>query len=50
MDLPLIAQIDLPIDIAGGYVMAIGLDTAHTADVSLQVRTPLKVAPQTMVS
>jgi hypothetical protein len=30
--------------------MAIGLDTAHTADVSLQVRTPLKVAPQTMVS
>jgi hypothetical protein len=50
MDLPLIAQIDLPIDVAGGYVMAIGLDTDHTADVPLQVRTPLKVAPQSMVS
>jgi hypothetical protein len=50
MDLPLIAQIDLPMDVAGGYVMSIGLDTSHTADVPVQVRTPLKVAPQTMVS
>jgi hypothetical protein len=50
MDLPLIAQIDLPMDVAGGYVMTIGLDTNHTADVPVQVRTPLKVAPQSMVS
>ena len=50
MDLPLIAQIDLPMDVAGGYVMAIALDTDHTADVPVQVRTPLKVAPTGMVS
>jgi uncharacterized protein DUF6941 len=43
MDLPLIAQIDLPMDVAGGYVMAIALDTSHTADVPVQVRTPIKV-------
>ena len=50
ISLVLIAQIDLPMDVAGGYVMAIGLDTSHTADVPVQVRTPMKVAPQTMVS
>jgi hypothetical protein len=38
MDLPLIAQIDLPIDAAGGYTMSIALDGALTADVPVQVR------------
>ena len=50
MDLPLIAQIDLPMDVAGAYVMAIALDTDHTADVPVQVRTPMKVPPTGMVS
>ena len=38
MDLPLIAQIDLPIDAAGGYTMSIALDGALTAEVPVQVR------------
>ena len=38
MDLPLIAQIDLPIDAAGGYTMSIALDDAPTASVPVQVR------------
>jgi hypothetical protein len=38
MDLPLIAQIDLPIDAAGGYTMSIALDGRLTADVPVQVR------------
>jgi hypothetical protein len=50
MDLPLIAQIDLPMDVAGGYVMAIALDTDHTADVPVQVRTPMKPTSNAMVS
>lgn len=50
MDLPLIAQIDLPMDIAGAYVMSIALDTDHTADVPVQVRTPMKVPATGMVS
>jgi hypothetical protein len=32
-------------DVAGGYVMSIALDTNHTADVPVQVRTPIKVQP-----
>jgi hypothetical protein len=42
MDLPLIAQLDLPIDAVGAYTMAIAIDGSHTTDVRLQVRT----APQ----
>jgi hypothetical protein len=39
MDLPLIAQIDLPMDAAGGYLMSIDIDGTHTIDVPVQVRT-----------
>ncbi|HVB31660.1 MAG TPA: hypothetical protein VNE60_09075 [Gemmatimonadaceae bacterium] len=51
MDLPLIAQIDLPIDGAGGYAMAIALDNEDTAEVPVQVRvgTPIG-APSGLVS
>ena len=38
MDLPLIAQIDLPVDEAGGYVMSIAVDGKRTIDVPVQVR------------
>jgi len=44
MDFPLIAQLDLPIDQSGGYVMRIGLDGETRADVPVQVRTPEGVA------
>jgi hypothetical protein len=50
MDFPLIAQLDLPLDQSGGYVMRVGLDGTTHADVPLQVRTPVSVptapAPQ----
>lgn len=39
MDFPLIAQLDLPLDLAGGYVMRVGLDGSTHAEVGLQVRT-----------
>lgn len=42
MDLPLIAQIDLPIDAAGVYRMTVSLDDRQNAEVLVQVR----VAPQ----
>ena len=42
MDLPLIAQIDLPIDAAGVYRMTVSLDDRQSAEVLVQVR----VAPQ----
>ena len=42
MDLPLIAQIDLPIDTAGVYRMTISLGDQQNAEVMVQVR----VAPQ----
>jgi hypothetical protein len=38
MDLPLIAQLDLPMDSAGSYNMAIAIDGQHTMDVGVQVR------------
>lgn len=38
MDLPLIAQIDLPLDVGGGYAMRIAIDGEMCADVPLQVR------------
>jgi hypothetical protein len=39
MDLPLIAQIDLPIDAAGAYQMTVSLDEKQSALVPVQVRT-----------
>ena len=44
MDFPLIAQLDLPLDLAGGYVMRVGLDGTTHAEVALQVR-PAANAP-----
>lgn len=38
MDLPLIAQIDLPIDISGSYTMAIAIDDTSAAEVPVHVR------------
>lgn len=45
MDLPLIAQIDLPIDAAGSYRMTISLDERQNAEVPVQVRTVPAVRP-----
>jgi len=45
MDLPLIAQIDLPIDGAGAYLMAVSLDDKKSAEVPVQVRTVSAVRP-----
>jgi len=50
MDLPLIAQLDLPMDAAGGYTMAISIDGDHTIDVGIQVRTAAQIAPNSMLS
>ena len=47
MDLPLIAQIDLPIDAAGGYHMSVSLDERTSAEVPVQVRTVQQVRPPT---
>jgi hypothetical protein len=38
MDLPLIAQIDLPIDATGAYHMSVSLDEKKSAEVPVQVR------------
>jgi hypothetical protein len=43
MDLPLIAQLDLPMDSVGSYTMAIAIDGDHTVDVGVQVRTAAAV-------
>ncbi|HET9797161.1 MAG TPA: hypothetical protein VFP90_04205 [Gemmatimonadaceae bacterium] len=40
MDFPIIAQLDLPLDQPGGYVMRIGLDGDTRAEVPLEVRAP----------
>ena len=45
MDLPLIAQIDLPIDGAGSYRMTVSLDDRKSAEVPVQVRTVQAVRP-----
>jgi hypothetical protein len=50
MDLPLIAQLDLPMDAVGGYTMAIAIDGNHTLDVGVQVRTATHVPPGALVS
>ena|SRR5579884_3780534 len=39
MDLPIIAQLDLPMDAPGTYSMAIAIDGEHTMDVGVHVRT-----------
>jgi hypothetical protein len=39
MDLPLIAQIDLPMDAAGGYVMSVSIDGEQASEIPVQVRT-----------
>jgi hypothetical protein len=46
MDFPLIAQLDLPLDLPGGYLMRVGLDGNTHAEVGLQVR-PASNAPPT---
>ena len=45
MDLPLIAQIDLPIDETGSYHMTVSLDERKSVDVPVQVRTVAAVRP-----
>src|SRR5258705_3467542 len=40
MDFPLIAQLDLPLDQSGSYVMHVGLDGDVRAEVPLQGPTP----------
>ena len=50
MDLPLIAQLDLPMDAVCGYTMAIAIDGNHTLDVGIQVRTAAQIPAGTMVS
>ena len=50
MDLPLIAQLDLPMDAAGTYTMAIAIDGQSTIDVGIQVRTQAQIAPNGMLS
>lgn len=50
MDLPLIAQVDLPIDAAGGYTMAIAIDGNHALDVGVQVRAAAQMGPVGMMS
>ena len=50
MDLPLIAQLDLPIDAAGSYTMAIAIDGEHTIDVGVQVRSAAPMGSKTLLS
>ena len=45
MDLPLIAQIDLPLDNGGPYRMTISLDDRQSSEVPVQVRTTAAVRP-----
>ena len=50
MDLPLIAQFDLPMDSPGGYTMAIAVDNEPTIDVGVQVRTTTPIVSNGLVS
>ena len=50
MDLPLIAQLDLPMDSAGAYTMAIAIDSKPTIDLGIQVRTAAQLSPNTLMS
>jgi hypothetical protein len=46
MDLPLIAQIDLPMDAAGGYVMSVSIDGDSASEIPVQVRTNQQATPK----
>lgn len=50
MDLPLIAQLDLPMDSAGSYTMAIAIDSTPTIDLGIQVRTSTQLGPNALLS
>jgi len=50
MDMPLIAQVDLPIDVAGGYTMRVAIDDSDVADVPVQVRAAAQASSGGMVS
>jgi hypothetical protein len=50
MDLPLIAQLDLPLDSPGNYVMAIALDGVQSNEVTLHVRTAVQIPPASIFS
>jgi hypothetical protein len=45
MDMPLIANVDLPLDVPGAYTMRIALDSHPSADLTLQVRAPAPMPP-----
>ena len=45
MDLPLIAQIDLPMDSTGAYRMTVSLDEKQRAEVPVQVRSAQASSP-----
>jgi hypothetical protein len=45
MDMPLIANVDLPLDVPGAYTMRISLDSHPSADLTLQVRAPAPMPP-----
>jgi hypothetical protein len=45
MDMPLIANVDLPLDEPGAYTMRIALDSHPSADLKLQVRAPAPMPP-----
>jgi hypothetical protein len=44
MDFPLIAQLDLPLDLAGSYLMRVGLDGQTHAEIPIQVRAAASAA------
>lgn len=44
MDLPIIAQLDLPLDEPGPYTMSIQLDQRHVAQLTVHVRAAVPVA------
>jgi hypothetical protein len=44
MDFPLIAQLDLPLDLAGGYLMRVGFDGQSHAEIPIQVRAAATAA------
>jgi hypothetical protein len=50
MDLPLIAQLDLPLDAPGTYTMTVAIDDNHALDVPLHVRTAVQIAPSGLFS
>jgi hypothetical protein len=46
MDLPVIAQIDLPMDAPGAYTLMVAMDDAPIAQVAVQVRMAAHVGPR----